>query len=108
METVAHRGILPAAHANHPNVAITSGEENGNGFYPKAKSLAPDLKYVSSIVIGAALKKDWECEAWKSGWERGIKFPPLAKLRNIFDRKHGKQAWPTYGDDVVRDWGDDT
>ena len=78
VEIVAQSGIPPAAHATHPNVAITSGEENGNGFYPKAKSLVPDLKYDSSIVISTALKKDWGCEPWKSGYERGVKFPPLA------------------------------
>ena len=103
---MAHSGILPAAHAQHPNVAVTSGEENGNGFYPKARSLAPDLKYDSSIVISAALKKEWGCESWKSGYERGIKFPPLTQLRKAFDERHGKQAWPTYGDMPARDWGD--
>jgi hypothetical protein len=106
VELLAHSGILPAAHPQHPNVAVTSGEENGNGFYPKVRSLAPDLKYDSSIVIGAALKKDWECEPWKSGYERGIKFPPLAKLRAAFDNRHGKQAWPTEAHRPVPDWGD--
>jgi hypothetical protein len=106
VELLAHSGILPAAHAQHPNVAVTSGEESGNGFYPKARSLAPDLKYDSSIVISAALKKDWGCESWKSGYERGIKFPPLTELRKAFDEKHGKQAWPTYGDMPARGWGD--
>ena len=60
---------------------MTSGEEDGNGFYAKARTLAPDLKYDSSIVISAALKRNWGCEPWKSGYERGIKFPPLAELR---------------------------
>ena len=100
IEIVAHAGILPAAHSHHPNVAVTSGEENGDGFYPKARSLAPDLKYASSVVIAAALK-GWGCKAWKSGNLRGIEFPPLKELRDDFDRKHGRQAWET--DD--RDWG---
>jgi len=94
VEVIAHSGILPAAHGQHANVAVTSGEENGDGFYPKARTLAPDLKYDSSMVISAALKRDWGCEPWKSGYERGIKFPPLKQLRAAFDKKHGPQDWP--------------
>ena len=45
VELVAHSGILPAA--DHPHVAITSGEERGSGFYAHAKSLVPDLRYNS-------------------------------------------------------------
>ena len=100
VELVAHSGILPAADLDHPHVAITSGEEHGNGFYAHAKSLVPDLKYDSSIVIAAALKRDWKCEAWKSGYRRGIKFPSLQELRRTFDEKHGTQDWP-----IVQDWG---
>ena len=81
IEVVAHGGILPAAHGSHPNVAVTSGEDSGNGFYPKARSLAPDLKYELSIVIGAALKKHWGCNAWKSGYERGIQFPSSGRYQ---------------------------
>jgi hypothetical protein len=105
VEVIAHSGILPAAHGQHANVAVTSGEENGDGFYPKARMLAPDLKYDSSIVIGRALK-DWGCEPWKSGYERGIKFPPLKQLRAAFDKKHGPQDWPepTYPG-KEQDWG---
>jgi hypothetical protein len=58
VEAIAHSGILPAAHTAHPNVAVTSGEENGEGFHAKARTLAPDLKYDSSIVISAALKRE--------------------------------------------------
>lgn len=105
IEMVAHSGMLPAVHGAYPNIAVTSGEEDGNGFYPKARSLVPDLKYNSSIVIATALKR-WGCEPWHSGPLRGIKFPPLAELRAAFDQKHGKQAWPPYKDGVERDWGD--
>jgi hypothetical protein len=105
VEMVANSGMLPAVHFAYPNIAVTSGEEDGNGFYPKARSLVPDLKYDSSIVIATALKR-WGCEPRHSGPLRGIKFPPLAELRAAFDKKHGKQAWPPYKDGVERDWGD--
>jgi hypothetical protein len=51
IENVSHSGVLPAAHTNHPNIAVTTGEENGDGFYPRARALAPELKFDSSIII---------------------------------------------------------
>ena len=105
VEIIAHRGTLPAVHAQHSHVAVTSGEEDGNGFYPKARLLASDLKNVSSVRIQATLKKDWGCKPWKSGYDRGIEFPPLKDLRDAFDKKHGKQTWPTYDNEAEQDWG---
>jgi Family of unknown function (DUF5906) len=104
IEIVAYDGKLPAPHSVYPNIAVTTGEENGEGFYAKARSLAPDLKHDSSIVIGAALKSEWGCRPWKSGNLRGLQFPPLKELRVAFDRKHGGQAWPTYDDVDEKDW----
>jgi hypothetical protein len=105
IEMVAHSGILPAAHPAYPNTALTSGEENGMGFYPKARALVPDLKHASSIVIANALKKDWKCKPWKSGYDRGIEFPSLVDMRQAFDKKHGTQEWPTDEDNADPDWG---
>jgi hypothetical protein len=101
IENVSHSGVLPAAHTNHPNIAVTTGEENGDGFYPRARALAPELKFDSSIIIHNALKHDWKCETWKSGCQRGVKFPPLAELRALFDKRHGPQEWPE-----IADWGE--
>ena len=103
VETIAHDGILPAAHAIHPDVAVTTGEEKGDGFYCAARALVPDLKYESSIVISNKLKEEWGCSAWKSGNQRGLRFPLLAELREKFDKRHGKQAWPK-GEDEVVEW----
>jgi hypothetical protein len=100
VEIIAHGGILPAVHSIYTDVAVTTGEEKGEGFYPAAKSLVPDLKYDSSIVISNRLK-DWGCDAWKSGYQRGLKFPPLAELREAFDRRHGPQAWPVADGEMV-------
>jgi Mesyanzhinovviridae DNA primase len=102
VEIIAHGGILPSAHGLHPDVAKTTGEERGEGFYCNARSLVSELKYDSPIVIGNKLKKDWSCQPWKSGNERGIKFPPLSELRALFDRRHGKQEWPELKDG--EDW----
>jgi hypothetical protein len=100
VETIAMNGVLPAADGAHLDVAITTGEDAGDGFYPKARTLVPELKYETSTVIFKILKQEWGCVPWKSGNRRGLRFPPLPELRELFDSAHGKQEWPAYpGDD---------
>jgi hypothetical protein len=101
IEIICHEGAIPFVHDVYSDIAITSGEERGEGFYYAARSLVPDFKYVSSIVISQALKEDWECVAWKAGNKRGIKFPPLGLLRELFDKRHGKQEWPDLAGETV-------
>jgi hypothetical protein len=93
VENLAHEGTLPWTDASDPAVTITSGEDKGEGFYPAARALSPDLKHLSSKIIAVSLTKDWGCARWKSGYHRGIKFPPLADLRARFDQRHGQQEW---------------
>jgi hypothetical protein len=100
IEHVAHSGVLPSTLTLHPQVALTSGEDRGEGFYCAARSLVPELKHVSSQVIAQTLNKQWGCKPWHSGYQRGIEFPPLASLREIFDRRHGAQEWP----DGILEW----
>ena len=102
VELVAHNAVLPSADMVHPNIAITSGEERGEGFYPGARNLVPDLKYESPIVIARTLADHWGCKNWHSGNRRGIRFPPLAELRTAFDVRHGKQDW----DEEIKCWGE--
>jgi hypothetical protein len=104
IEQIAHDGRLPSAHTVHVNVAVTTGEEDLKGFYHHARTLVPDLRYDSSIVIASKLKDEWGCGPWKSGYQRGITFPPLAELRARFDAKHGPQDWPGASDGGGVDW----
>jgi Mesyanzhinovviridae DNA primase len=99
IEIIAQRSCLPDAHPTYPNIAITSQEEKGRGFYVSAKRLASDLKYKGSQVIAHELTKHWRCESWKNAKQRGLKFPPLGELRRLFDERHGKQTWSD-----VEDW----
>ena len=96
IEHLAHDGVLISADATHPNVAITSGEERGDGFYARARSLVPDLKHQSSIIMRGTLKDEWECKPWKSSTLRGITFPPLSacasSLTGSTGRKRGRQT----------------
>jgi Mesyanzhinovviridae DNA primase len=105
IEIIAHDGILPSPHRLYSDVTLTTGGENGDGFYNAARSLVPDLKYDSPIIIHSKLKEDWGCAAWKSGYQRGLKFLPLKELRDRFDKKHGPQKWPVVEGERV-EWGD--
>jgi hypothetical protein len=93
IEIVATEGSVPCSHLLYHDVAVTTGEGAGKGFYAHAKNLVPDLRFVSSTIIATTLVEQWGCERWKSGNDRGLRFPTLAKLREAFDAKHGPQLW---------------
>ena len=101
VEHLAQEGLLIAPHPKYTNVAVTTNEFKGEGFFAEAKKLVPDLKHMSSIVIRKTLKDEWACEDWHSGYQRGIQFPALGELREMFGRKHGDQQWSETGD---TDW----
>ena len=100
IEIIANDGIVPRAHHDLANVAITSGEEKGRGFYVAARALVHELKFRSSPVIANELRKKWGCKPWKNAHLRGISFPMLSDLRQMFDRRHGPQSWPE-----MEEWG---
>jgi len=101
IEMIAHDGALPSSHVSKFNVAVTSGEEKGEGFYYQARKLVPELKHESTIIIARTLHREWGCQRWKSTHQRGLEFPPLADLRRLFDKKHGTQDW----DHLDAEWG---
>ena len=102
VESLAAEGVLPNAHSTYPDITITSGEEKGEGFWPLARKLVPDLKHLSSRVIGGTLKEKWSCKPWESHGRSGLKFPPLEELRGAFEARHGEQAW----DSKRKSWGE--
>jgi Family of unknown function (DUF5906) len=95
VEIIALDGVIPCRPDDfHRNIAVTTGEDDGRGFYVHARNLVLDLKHMSSITIATTLVDDWGCGRWKSGVQRGIRFPPLQELRDTFVKKHGAYAWP--------------
>jgi hypothetical protein len=100
IEIIAHNGALPNAHEKYSSIAMTSGEEQGRGFWASARKLVPELKHRSSASLMDTLKKDWACDGYKSNSRRGVRFPLLAELRRMFDARHGGQAWS----DWEADW----
>jgi hypothetical protein len=93
VELLAAEGDALVPHATRPNVAITSGEKNGEGFWPKAYKLVPSLKHQQSRTLARQLKKSWGCKTIETNGVCGLEFPPLDELRAMFDAKHGKQEW---------------
>ena len=102
VELLASDGVLVSARTEYANVAITTGEISGDGFWPAARKLVPELKYQSTRVIGRTLKEDWDCTPWESHGRSGLKFPPLEILRAAFEKKHGTQDW----DSKRKMWGE--
>jgi hypothetical protein len=100
IEILAHEGELSNAHEKNPRIAVTTGEDRGQGFWASARKLVPELKYRSTPVIASELKENWGCRPWKSHGRRGVEFPPLRELRQMFDIRHGSQVWS----DPTVDW----
>lgn len=92
IETIAHEGRLPCAKYKMPDVAITDGEANREGFWHYAKTTVPDLRHRTSRSLMPELR-EWGCESYKSCNVRGVRFPTLADLRQRFDTRHGCQEW---------------
>jgi hypothetical protein len=92
IEAVAHDGQLPCAKMTMPDVAITNGEAEREGFWHYAKTTVPDLRHRTSRSLMPELR-EWGCEPYKSGSVRGVRFPALDELRQRFDTKHGNQEW---------------
>ena len=101
VELLIEEGALPSTHTRYPHVVITTGEERGEGFWPRARTLVPSLKHESSRVTGNTLKGEWGCKPYEANGQCGLKFPPLDELRATFDKKHGKQDW----DSRRQTWG---
>src|SRR5262249_14946328 len=88
IEIIGTEAVVPCAHEIYRDVALTSGEGEGKGFYAYAKTLVPDLRFSSSITIATSLVEQWGCARWRSGTTRGIRFPLLQELRDAFVSRH--------------------
>jgi hypothetical protein len=97
VEEICREGKVPCADSEHPDIAITSGKENGRGFdfYIEHRA-STELRRMGAQSVKVAMKKDWGCTGWrepKPPRRRGIQFPPLADFRKRFEAKHGKTEW---------------
>ena len=89
---LAHEGCIPCPVVDRPDVAATTGEQHGQGFWHYCKRISPDLRSSNARSLMPKLR-EWDCSDFKSGNVRGVQFPPLQKLRAAFDQKYGAQSW---------------
>jgi Family of unknown function (DUF5906) len=96
IEEICHEGRLPCVDGMYPDVAITSGEEKGSGFDHYIRNRARELRHLTPIQVKAELNKKWGCKTFResTGARRtGVRFPPLAELRQRFKDEHGSVEW---------------
>ena len=67
------------------------------GLRPQGDS---SLAHATPATMAKALRKDWGCIRWKSCNQRGITFPPLKDLRQLYAAQYGPQDW-----DTSEEWG---
>jgi len=102
IESIAHTAWLPHQHHLYPNCASTKGEKRGEGFWGWSRENFPELSRHSPHALVRELR-NWGCAAWSSGGPF-IKFPvDIAELRQLFDRRHGRQDWASDPNEWVRD-----
>jgi hypothetical protein len=96
---LAHEAQLPCSTFGRPHVAVTSGEERGEGFWCYTKKTFPDLRYLHTRIIMAGLRRYGCKPSGRGSGARGVAFPPLGELRATIDRKLWPQDW-----DEQTDW----
>jgi hypothetical protein len=93
IEHFAQEGQLPWAHSRRPNIVVTTGERNDEGFWPWVRSNYRELTTPTMQSMTGILKREWGCKNWRANGDNGLEFPSLAELRRLFDKKHGPQQW---------------
>jgi hypothetical protein len=113
IEDICTTGVIPCLA--HPDryvtgdgdqslVAIGARElvNNRNGDLVYSKGLEtyltrtyPALSRLTHVQIRKEMIKDWGWWADHDNAGRGLRAPPLHELRELFEKKWGKQAWPS-------------
>jgi hypothetical protein len=98
IEKICHEGKAPYASGEHPDLMITSGEEQRQGFdyYINHLASSEELRRAGALNVKSTLKKDWGCTRDRESKQPrrwGLRFPPLAELRKMYEAKHGKTEW---------------
>jgi Family of unknown function (DUF5906) len=102
VEQICSTGRVPCEHWKWQGYTITSGQENGFGFYVYiGNHRDKELSSLGAFKIIRRLVKDWDCKA--TGQQRepgntdkrisGLQWPPLEGLRTKFEARYGKQDW---------------
>ena len=101
IEQICNRGRVPNAHRQWPGFSISNGYEIKQGFdYFIDTHLDRELHDFGALKVKRQLRRDWGCVAGDDAKRRdggdmiyGVKWPPLAELREMFVKRHGPQDW---------------
>jgi hypothetical protein len=86
-------GALPWTQPGRPRDA------NPTTLLQDARDKVPRAHDIGKNKLADYLKKQWQCTS-HGGVARGYNFPPLAEMRNIWDKRFGQREWSKQAD-----WG---
>ena len=101
IEKICSEGRVPCAHYQWPGFSISNGYEAKQGFdYFVDNYHERELRDLGALKVKRQLRRDWLCKSGDEAKRRdgndiiyGVKWPPLAKLRELFVERHGPQDW---------------
>jgi hypothetical protein len=101
LEKICSEGRVPCAHGQWPGFSISNGYEIRQGFdYFIDTHHDRELRDLQALKVKRQLRRDWGCLSGDDAKRRdggdiiyGVKWPPLAKLREMFIERHGPQDW---------------
>ena len=101
IEKVCSEGQVPSAHWDWPGFSVGNGYEQKQGFdYFVDNHHERELRDLGALRVKRLLRKEWLCKSGDEAKRRegstmiyGVKWPPLAELRELFEKRHGPQDW---------------
>lgn len=95
MATLLDDGELPGALFDRPNTALSQA------LLAHARQNVPGLQYATDNKLGRFLRQEWGCQKYSNGSSRGWQFPPLLRLRKLWEERYGAWQW---ADSSLDDW----
>jgi hypothetical protein len=101
VEKVCSEGYVPCAHLVWPGFSVSTGQEDRKGFDHFIENHNhKELHYLGALRVKNQLRDDWRCITGDSAKRRdgstilrGIQWPSLQELRELFEQRHGPQDW---------------
>jgi hypothetical protein len=101
VEKICSEGHVPCAHLEWPGFSVSNGPELRRGFdYFINNHPDRELRDLGALKVKRQLRKEWRCKSGDDAKRRdgndmisGVKWPPLTELRDLFEKRHGRQDW---------------
>jgi len=101
VEKICNEAAVPCPHPEWPGFSVSTGYEERAGFdFFIANHHDRELRDLGPLKVKRELRKNWECQSGDDAQRRdgdklirGIKWPRLQELRELFVSRHGPQDW---------------